>query len=242
MYKELEGLKIPKHVAIIMDGNGRWAKSKGMPRTYGHKKGGETLEDICEKAYNMGIEYLTVYAFSTENWNRPKEEVDTLMDLFDTYLRSYLKKCQKNKMCVRFIGERSRLSEKLRTLMDEFEAETKDNTGLKFTIAINYGGRDELVRTTRKIAQKVADGELKVSDIDDKVLNDNLDTWMLPDPDLMIRTTCEYRISNYLLWQLAYTEFYFTAVPWPEFNEAELIKAIEAYNHRDRRYGGLTKE
>lgn len=241
MYKELEGLKIPKHVAIIMDGNGRWAKSKGMPRTFGHKKGGETLEDICEKAYNMGIEYLTVYAFSTENWNRPQEEVDTLMNLFDSYLRSYLKKCQKNKMCVRFIGERSRLNEKLRTLMDDFEEQTKDNTGLKFTIAINYGGRDELVRTTKRIAQKIADGELKVEDIDAQVVNDNLDTWMLPDPDLLIRTTCEYRISNYLLWQLAYTEFYFTEVPWPEFNETELIKAIEAYNHRDRRYGGLTE-
>lgn len=241
MYKELEGLKIPKHVAIIMDGNGRWAKSKGMPRTFGHKKGGETLEDICEKAYNMGIEYLTVYAFSTENWNRPQEEVDTLMNLFDSYLRSYLKKCQKNKMCVRFIGERSRLNEKLRTLMDDFEEQTKDNTGLKFTIAINYGGRDELVRTTKKIAQKIADGELKVEDIDAQIVNDNLDTWMLPDPDLLIRTTCEYRISNYLLWQLAYTEFYFTEVPWPEFNETELIKAIEAYNHRDRRYGGLTE-
>jgi len=239
MYKELEGLNIPEHIAIIMDGNGRWAKSKGMPRTYGHKKGGETLEDICEKAYNMGVKYLTVYAFSTENWSRPADEVNTLMDLFETYLKTYLKKCQKNKMKVSFIGDRTKLNDNLRALMDRFEEETKDNTGLRFTIALNYGGRDELIRTTKKIAAKVSAGEIKVEDIDGDVINAHLDTCDLPDPDLLIRTTMEYRISNYLLWQLAYTEFYFTEVPWPLFDENELIKAIEAYNHRDRRYGGV---
>lgn len=239
MYSELEGLKIPQHVAVIMDGNGRWAKAQGKPRTFGHKRGGEVLEDICEKAYNMGIKYLTVYAFSTENWSRPQEEVDTLMGLFETYLKSYLKKCQKNRMCVKFIGDRSKLNDNLRNLMDRFEEETKDNDGLRFTIALNYGGRDELVRATRKIAVDVKAGNINPDEITDETINRALDTAGLPDPDLMIRTTKEYRISNYLLWQLAYTEFYFTDVPWPEFNDKELIKAIEAYNHRDRRFGGV---
>lgn len=239
MYSELEGLKIPQHVAVIMDGNGRWAKAQGKPRTFGHKRGGEVLEDICEKAYNMGIKYLTVYAFSTENWSRPQEEVDTLMGLFETYLKSYLKKCQKNRMCVKFIGDRSKLNDNLRNLMDRFEEETKDNDGLRFTIALNYGGRDELVRATRKIAADVKAGNINPDEITDETINRALDTAGLPDPDLMIRTTKEYRISNYLLWQLAYTEFYFTDVPWPEFNDKELIKAIEAYNHRDRRFGGV---
>lgn len=239
MYSELEGLKIPQHVAVIMDGNGRWAKAQGKPRTFGHKRGGEVLEDICEKAYNMGIKYLTVYAFSTENWSRPQEEVDTLMGLFETYLKSYLKKCQKNRMCVKFIGDRSKLNDNLRNLMDRFEEETKDNDGLRFTIALNYGGRDEIVRATRKIAADVKAGNINPDEITDETINRALDTAGLPDPDLMIRTTKEYRISNYLLWQLAYTEFYFTDVPWPEFNDKELIKAIEAYNHRDRRFGGV---
>lgn len=239
MYSELEGLKIPQHVAVIMDGNGRWAKAQGKPRTFGHKRGGEVLEDICEKAYNMGIKYLTVYAFSTENWSRPQEEVDTLLGLFETYLKSYLKKCQKNRMCVKFIGDRSKLNDNLRNLMDRFEEETKDNDGLRFTIALNYGGRDELVRATRKIAADVKAGNINPDEITDETINRALDTAGLPDPDLMIRTTKEYRISNYLLWQLAYTEFYFTDVPWPEFNDKELIKAIEAYNHRDRRFGGV---
>ena len=235
-------MNIPKHVAIILDGNGRWAKAKGMPRTYGHIQGAKTVEDICEVAYNMGIQYLTVYAFSTENWNRPKEEVEALMKLLRNYMKNCLKRANQNNMCVRVIGEKSRLDEDIRKSIEELENATKDNTGLHFTIAINYGGRDELVRATRKIAERVASGEVKPEEITESMLNDNLDTAGYPDPDLMIRTCDELRISNFLLWQLAYTEFYVTPVPWPDFSKEELEKAVEAYNHRDRRYGGLKEE
>ena len=234
-------LNIPKHVAIILDGNGRWAKAKGMPRTYGHIQGAKTVEDICEAAYNMGIEYLTVYAFSTENWNRPKEEVDALMKLLRNYMKNCLKRANQNNMCVRVIGEKSRLDADIRKSIEELENATKKNTGLHFTIAINYGGRDELVRAARKIAERVANGEIKPEEITEGVLNDNLDTAGYPDPDLMIRTCNELRISNFLLWQLAYTEFYVTPVAWPDFSKEELEKAVEAYNRRDRRYG-LVKE
>ena len=234
-------MNIPKHVAIILDGNGRWAKAKGMPRTYGHIQGAKTVEDICEVAYNMGIQYLTVYAFSTENWNRPKEEVEALMKLLRNYMKNCLKRANQNNMCVRVIGEKSRLDEDIRKSIEELENATKDNTGLHFTIAINYGGRDELVRATRKIAERVASGEVTPEAITESMLNDNLDTAGYPDPDLMIRTCDELRISNFLLWQLAYTEFYVTPVPWPDFSKEELEKAVEAYNRRDRRYG-LVKE
>lgn len=234
-------LNIPKHVAIILDGNGRWAKAKGMPRTYGHIQGAKTVEDICEAAYNMGIEYLTVYAFSTENWNRPKEEVDALMKLLRNYMKNCLKRANQNNMCVRVIGEKSRLDDDIRKSIEELENATKNNTGLHFTIAINYGGRDELVRATRKIAERVEKGEIKPEEITEGMLNDNLDTAGYPDPDLMIRTCNELRISNFLLWQLAYTEFYVTPVAWPDFSKEELEKAVEAYNRRDRRYG-LVKE
>ena len=234
-------MNIPKHVAIILDGNGRWAKAKGMPRTYGHIQGAKTVEDICEVAYNMGIQYLTVYAFSTENWNRPKEEVEALMKLLRNYMKNCLKRANQNNMCVRVIGEKSRLDEDIRKSIEELENATKDNTGLHFTIAINYGGRDELVRATRKIAERVASGEVKPEEITEGMLNDNLDTAGYPDPDLMIRTCDELRISNFLLWQLAYTELYITPVAWPDFSKEELEKAVEAYNRRDRRYG-LVKE
>ena len=234
-------MNIPKHVAIILDGNGRWAKAKGMPRTYGHIQGAKTVEDICEVAYNMGIQYLTVYAFSTENWNSPKEEVDALMKLLRNYMKNCLKRANQNNMCVRVIGEKSRLDDDIRKSIEELENATKDNTGLHFTIAINYGGRDELVRATRKIAERVASGEVKPEEITESMLNDNLDTAGYPDPDLMIRTCDELRISNFLLWQLAYTELYITPVAWPDFSKEELEKAVEAYNRRDRRYG-LVKE
>ena len=235
-------MNIPKHVAIILDGNGRWAKAKGMPRTYGHIQGAKTVEDICEVAYNMGIQYLTVYAFSTENWNRPKEEVEALMKLLRNYMKNCLKRANQNNMCVRVIGEKSRLDEDIRKSIEELENATKDNTGLHFTIAINYGGRDELVRATRKIAERVASGEVKPEEITESMLNDNLDTAGYPDPDLMIRTCDELRISNFFLWQLAYTEFYVTPVPWPDFSKEELEKAVEAYNKRDRKYGGIKEE
>lgn len=235
-------LNVPNHVAIILDGNGRWAKAKGMPRTYGHIQGAKTVEEICEVAYNMGIKYLTVYAFSTENWNRPKEEVDALMKLLRNYMKNCLKRANQNNMCVRVIGEKSRLDDDIRRSIEELEEATKNNTGLHFSIAINYGGRDELVRTTRKLAEKAATGELKPEDITEEMINNNLDTAGLPDPDLMIRTCNELRISNFLLWQLAYTEFYITPVAWPDFSKEELEKAVEAYNRRDRRYGLLKEE
>lgn len=230
-------MSVPKHVAIILDGNGRWAKAKGLPRSAGHVQGARTVEDICEIAWNMGIEYLTVYAFSTENWSRPQDEVDTLMNLLRSYMKNCLKRAQKNNMCVRVLGDKSRLDTDIREKIADLEEATRDNTGLHFQIAINYGGRDELVRAVRRLAQDVADGRLAPEDLNEQRLADALDTAGLPDPDLLIRTSGEQRISNYMLWQLAYTELYFTEVPWPDFNKKELEKAVEAYQKRDRRYG-----
>ena len=237
-----EKLKVPNHVAIILDGNGRWAKAKGMPRNYGHVQGAKTVETICEEAYRMGIRYLTVYAFSTENWNRPKDEVDALMKLLRNYMQNCLKTAEKNRMCVRVLGDKSGLDEDIRFRIEELEEATKDNDGLHFQIAINYGGRDEIVRALKKAVEKVQSGELAADRIDEAAFGNLLDTGGIPDPDLLIRTCNEQRISNFLLWQLAYTEFYFTPVPWPDFSKEELIKAVEAYNHRDRRYGGLKEE
>lgn len=230
-------MSVPKHVAIILDGNGRWAKAKGLPRSAGHVQGARTVEDICEIAWNMGIEYLTVYAFSTENWSRPQDEVDTLMNLLRSYMKNCLKRAQKNNMCVRVLGDKSRLDTDIREKIADLEEATRDNTGLHFQIAINYGGRDELVRAVRRLAQDVADGRLAPEDLNEQRLADALDTAGLPDPDLLIRTSGEQRISNYMLWQLAYTELYFTEAPWPDFNKKELEKAVEAYQKRDRRYG-----
>ena len=235
-------LEVPKHVAIILDGNGRWAKSKGMPRNYGHVQGAKTVEVICEEAYRMGIQYLTVYAFSTENWSRPKDEVDALMKLLRNYMKTCLKTAEKNRMCVRVLGEKSGLDEDIRTRIQELEEATRNNDGLHFQIAINYGGRDEIVRASRKLAAAAAAGKLKPDDITEETVSNLLDTAGIPEPDLLIRTCNEQRISNFLLWQLAYTEFYFTPVPWPDFTREELIKAVEAYNHRDRKLGGLKAE
>lgn len=232
-------MKIPQHVAIILDGNGRWAKSKGMPRNYGHAQGSKNVEKICEEAWRMGIKYLTVYAFSTENWNRPKDEVDALMKLLRNYMKTCLKTAKKNDMKIRVIGELQRLDEDIRSRIAELEEATKENGGLNFQIAINYGSRDEIVRAVRKLAADCAKGKVNAEDIDEQVFEGYLDTHDIPDPDLMIRTSGELRLSNYLLWQLAYTEFYFTDVLWPDFSKEELIKAIEHYNARDRRYGGV---
>ncbi len=234
-----EELTMPRHVAIILDGNGRWARSKGMPRNYGHVQGAKTVETICEDAYRMGIQYLTVYAFSTENWGRPRDEVDALMKLLRNYMKTCLKTAEKNRMCVRVLGEKSRLDEDIRSRIQELEEATKDNDGLHFQIAINYGGRDEIVRASRKMAEAVAEGKLRPEEITEETLSGFLDTAGIPEPDLLIRTCNEQRISNFLLWQLAYTEFYFTPVLWPDFTKEELMKAVEAYNHRDRKYGGL---
>lgn len=232
-------MKIPQHVAIILDGNGRWAKSKGMPRNYGHTQGAKTVEVICEEAYKMGIQYLTVYAFSTENWTRPQDEVDALMKLLRNYMKTCLKTAAKNNMCVRVIGDKTRLDEDIRLRIDELEKATVNNTGLHFQIALNYGGRDEIIRAARKLAAQVKDGTLKSEDINEQLFSDALDTYDLPEPDLLIRTCNEMRISNFLLWQLAYTEFYFTDIAWPDFSKEELEKAIESYNKRDRKYGNI---
>ncbi len=235
-------MKIPNHVAIILDGNGRWAKSKGMPRNYGHTVGAKNVETVCRAADELGIKYLTLYAFSTENWNRPQNEVNALMKLLEGYLKTCIKTADKNNMHVRVIGEITRLSNAFQQRIHELETASASNTGLNLTIAINYGSRDEILRAVRHMVEDAREGKLETKDIDENVFSSYLDTRELPDPDLLIRTSGEQRLSNYLLWQLAYSEFYFTDVPWPDFHKKELELAIEAYNKRDRRFGGLTSE
>ena len=232
-------MNIPQHVAIILDGNGRWAKSKGMPRNYGHMEGAKTVEKICEEAWKMGIKYLTVYAFSTENWKRPREEVDALMKLLRNYMKSCLKTAAKNNMVVRGIGDKTGLEDDIREKIDELEMASANNSGLNFQIAINYGSRDEIVRSVRKIMEDVKSGKIEADQMDEAMFDSYLDTAGIPSPDLLIRTSGEQRLSNFLMWQLAYTEFYFTDVPWPAFTKEDLEKAIEKYNSRDRRFGGV---
>ena len=234
-------MRIPNHVAIILDGNGRWAKSKGMPRSYGHIKGCENLEDICEVAKEMGIKYLTVYAFSTENWKRSKEEVEGLMKLFRNYLSKCIKISSKNKMRVRVIGDPSAFAPDIQKKIKELEEYSKDFDELHFQIALNYGSRDEITRAVNRMLEDQKNGILE-GPVNEDVISDYLDTAGIPDPDLLIRTSGEQRLSNYLLWQLAYTEFYFTNVPWPDFKKKDLEEAIEKYNKRDRRYGGVKEE
>lgn len=232
-------LNIPKHVAIIMDGNGRWAKKRMMPRNYGHTQGSKVVEKICEDAYHMGIEYLTVYAFSTENWRRPKEEVDALLKLLGNYLETSIKTSTKNNMRVRIIGDISVLSDKLRSSIKELEEASAHNTGLNFQVAINYGSRDEILRATRAIAQEVREGKLSPEEIDEACYTRYLDTKEIPEPDLIIRTSGEQRLSNFLLWQSAYAELYFSEVLWPDFNKGELRKAVEYYSSRKRKFGAI---
>lgn len=238
----MDKMDVPGHVAIILDGNGRWAKSKGMPRNYGHAQGSKNVEVICEEAYKMGIQYLTVYAFSTENWNRPKDEVDALMKLLRNYMKTCLKTAEKNRMCVRVIGDKTGLDEDIRNRIDELERATVNNDGLHFQIALNYGSRDEIIRAVKRIMTDTKEGRLLPEQMDEAVFADYLDTRGIPEPDLLIRTSGEERISNFLLWQLAYTEFYFTDVPWPAFTKEELLKAVEEYQKRDRRYGRVKEE
>lgn len=231
--------KIPQHVAIILDGNGRWAKSKGMPRNYGHKMGAKNVEKICDIAGHMGIKYLTVYAFSTENWSRPKAEVDELMRLLGSYMKTCLKTAKKNNMRVRVLGDISRLTQQLQEQIRELETVSSQYDGFFFQIALNYGSRDEMLRAMKKMYGDIEAGRLSKDKVTEEVFSGYLDTGQIPDPDLLIRTSGEQRLSNYLLWQLAYSEFYFTETPWPDFDEAELKKAVEAYQNRERRYGGL---
>lgn len=235
-------MKIPEHVAIILDGNGRWAKSKGMPRNYGHTMGAKNVETVCKAANEIGIKYLTLYAFPTENWNRPEQEVNALMKLLESYLKNCIKTADKNNMRVRVIGEVTGLSEKFQERIKELEEASAHNSGLNLTIAINYGSRDEIIRCMKKMYKDCQDNKLSMDDINEEVFASYLDTKDLPDPDLLIRTSGEQRLSNYLLWQLAYSEFYFTDVPWPDFHKEELLEAVEAYNKRDRRFGALSEE
>lgn len=234
------GRKIPQHIAIILDGNGRWAKAKGMPRNYGHTAGARNVETVCQAAHDLGVKYVTMYAFSTENWNRPEGEVEALMKLLESYLKNCIKTADKNNMCVRVIGDTTRLSERFQERIRELEAASAKNDGLNLQIAINYGSRDEMTRAMRRMSEDVVAGKRKPEEITESVFEEYLDTAGIPDPDLLIRTSGELRLSNFLLWQLAYSEFYFTDVPWPDFHKEELERAIEAYNKRDRRFGGLT--
>lgn len=234
-------MRVPNHIAIILDGNGRWAKSKGMPRSYGHVKGCENLEDICEVAKELGVKYLTVYAFSTENWKRSKEEVEGLMKLFRNYLKKCIKISKNNNMRVKIIGDPSAFDEDIQQSIRELEEFSKDFDDLHFQIALNYGSRDEITRAVNRMLEDQKKGIL-IGEVTEETISSYLDTAGIPDPDLLIRTSGELRLSNYLLWQLAYTEFYFTDVPWPDFKKKELVKAIEKYNERDRRYGGVKED
>ena len=233
-------VKIPSHIAIILDGNGRWAKKRNMPRNYGHTQGSKTVEKICEDAYKIGVKYLTVYAFSTENWKRPKDEVDAIMKLLRSYLQTSKKTAKKNNMRVRILGDKTGLSEDIQKSIDELEEVSSENTGLNLQVAINYGGRDEIIRAVKALSLDIKKNTIAIDNIDENVMENYMDTKGIPDPDLLIRTSGEKRLSNFLLWQLAYTEFYFTDVLWPDFDKKELMKAIEYYNSRVRRFGAIS--
>ena len=235
-------MNVPNHIAIILDGNGRWAKAKGLPRGYGHVKGCANLEQVCYDIKDLGVKYLTVYDFSTENWKRSREEVDGLMKLFRSYLKKCIKISRDNKMKIKIIGDISAFAPDIQESIRKLEKFSKDYDELYFQIAMNYGSRDEITRGMRKMAQDVADGKVSPDQITEDTIGSYLDTAGVPDPDLLIRTSGEQRLSNFLMWQLAYTEFYFTDVAWPDFHKAELVQAIEKYNQRDRRYGGVKEE
>lgn len=235
----LEDKKIPSHVAIIMDGNGRWAKKRGLPRKAGHKKGVDSLREIVRTASSFNIKYLTVYAFSTENWKRPTTEVNFLMKLFSHYLESEVEEMNKNNVRLDFIGDLSDLSVNLQEQIAAAEETTVGNTGLNLNIAVNYGGRDEIVTAAKNIAKQSVDGKIKWTDIDEKLFDDNLYTAHKPSVDLLIRTSGDIRISNFLLWQCAYAEFVFSAKNWPDFTPADFLAAIQDYQQRERRFGGL---
>lgn len=239
MKREINGelLNVPEHVAVIMDGNGRWAKKRFLPRNYGHAEGAKALEDICENCDKLGIKYLTVYAFSTENWKRSVEEVTGIMNLFRKYLVDSIERSNNSNMKVNLIGKREGLPEDIVQKMDDLERETAGNTGLQFHIAINYGGRDEIVRAVKKIMKDADAGKISADDIDESLFAEYLDTKGVPDPDLLIRTSGEERTSNFLPWQLAYSEFYFTDTLWPDFDMDSLIEAVRYYNKRERRFG-----
>lgn len=240
-YDHLELKNMPKHIGIIMDGNGRWAKNKGWPRALGHRAGVESLRGIVTTAVNIKLNVLTVYAFSTENWKRPMDEVSLLMRLFSEYLDSEIEELHTKNVQIRFIGNIHGLAMELQEKIDKTQRHTKNNTGLVFNLAVNYGGRAEILQSVRKLGEKIANGELLAENITEQHISDHLYTSGLPDPDLLIRPSGDFRISNFLLWQSAYTEYWFTDIYWPDFTPDHLMKAIEDYQKRERRFGGLKK-
>ena len=242
LYDRINWQRLPRHVAIIMDGNGRWAQGKGLIRTAGHKAGVKTLKNILKAAIDLRIEALTVYAFSTENWKRPRPEVEFLMKLFSEYLIKELEEMNDYNVRIRFIGRMEGMPEGLQRQMREAEALMKDNTGIRFNVAANYGGQDELIRAAQSLARKAAAGEIAPEDIDAEAIDQQLDTAGDPPVDLVIRTSGDQRLSNFLLWQSAYAEFYFTDVNWPDFTPACFVDALVDFAGRDRRFGGQTKK
>ncbi len=234
-----ELLKIPVHIAIIMDGNGRWAKKRKLPRSVGHQQGAKRLEEICRAAAEMGVKYLTVYAFSTENWARPEDEIATLMKILRNYLADSIKKARDNNMRIRVIGDISRLDLDIQKSIRRLEEVSASNTGLNFQIALNYGSRDEILRAVRQMAADCQAGKIQPDELDETLFSSYLDTKDIPDPDFLIRTSGEQRLSNYLLWQCAYAEFYFPEVLWPDFDKNALKEAVRQYTARDRRFGGV---
>lgn len=233
---------IPRHIAIIMDGNGRWAKKRGMPRTYGHKKGSENLKNIAIQCNELGIKALSVYAFSTENWKRPKAEIEYLMSLPSEFEETFKGKFKENDIRVMFSGRKDRFPNDVQELIARVEEKTKDRKGLILNICFDYGSYTEIIEAVKEISTDVSNGAVKVDDIDEKMISSHLYTKELPDLDLLIRTSGELRISNFLLWQLAYAELYFPSVPWPAFNKKQLLKALDDFQKRNRRFGGLKKE
>lgn len=239
LFYDIDLEKVPKHIAIIMDGNGRWAKSKMMPRTFGHKTGVETIRKVVKECSRLGVGYLTLYAFSTENWKRPKEEVSALMTLLVSYLRKELDELHKNNVKILTIGDIMKLPEPCVIELNKSIEKTKDNDGLVLSLALNYGGRADIIESIKSIALDVRDERLNISDIDEDLFSSYLSTKSIIDPDLVIRTSGEQRLSNFLLWEVAYSEFYYTDIHWPDFDEKELQKSIYSYQKRDRRFGGI---
>ncbi|MBE7051877.1 MAG: isoprenyl transferase [Ruminococcaceae bacterium] len=239
VFEQLDTNNLPVHIGIIMDGNGRWAKKRGLPRSAGHTMGAKVLEQITRDAGHLGIKYLTVYAFSTENWSRPAEEVKALMKLMVEYLDDYRRLIGDEDICVRIIGSKEGLSEEILEKIKIVEDATKNNSAITLNIALNYGGRDEIVKSVKKIAEGVKDGSISVDEIDEKMISDNLYTNYMPDPDFIIRPSGEQRLSNFLLWQSAYSEFWYSDINWPDFTKKDLIRAIVDYQKRNRRFGGV---
>jgi undecaprenyl diphosphate synthase len=230
---------LPRHIAIIMDGNGRWAKERMLPRLFGHKAGVKSLKKIIEYSANIGIDYLTVYAFSTENWGRPKDEVNGIIKLLFSSIKQYLDELIENNVIIKLIGDRETLSDEILNVFNEVEKKTENNTGMHFIIAFNYGSRSEMIHSIKKIAKKCVDKTIEIDDIDENLMKSNLYTKDIPDPDFVIRTSGEKRLSNFMLWQISYAELYFTDTYWPDFDKDEYIKALNEYQVRKRRYGKI---